>query len=304
MPLGIKPTVDFAFKKIFGSPQNSLALMGLLNAILDFDRPIESAEVLNPFNYQEFAESKLIVLDVRCRDTSGRLLNVEMQVSHQSGLLQRLMYYACSMYVDQLELGQSYAQANAAISICLLSHRLFQGTDQAHHRFEMVDTKSGRELENTVEVHTVELPKYNCTEESISTASKLEQWAFLLLHAHEHTAESLNSLLPSVEFGQAISTIRTISAKTEDREMYDQHEKAQRDYQWRLNDALQAGREEGRQEGREEGKEQGILIGQILTIQGILGDNATPKEELLSNSKETLSRILGDLQHRLRERNA
>ncbi len=29
MALGIKPTVDFAFKKIFGSPENSQSLIGL-----------------------------------------------------------------------------------------------------------------------------------------------------------------------------------------------------------------------------------------------------------------------------------
>jgi len=34
IPLGIKAFVDFAFKKIFGSPENSAALIGLLNAIL------------------------------------------------------------------------------------------------------------------------------------------------------------------------------------------------------------------------------------------------------------------------------
>ena len=64
MPLGIRPTVDFAFKKIFGSPQNSAALIGLLNAILDLEHPVDSVEVLNPFSYQEFSQSKLIVLDV------------------------------------------------------------------------------------------------------------------------------------------------------------------------------------------------------------------------------------------------
>ncbi len=81
MILGIRPTVDFAFKKIFGSPQNAKALIGLLNAILQPPDPIESVEILNPFSYQEFAQSKLIVLDVRCRDSAGRTLNVEMQVS-------------------------------------------------------------------------------------------------------------------------------------------------------------------------------------------------------------------------------
>lgn len=58
MPLGIRATVDFAFKMIFGSPRNSLALMRLLNAILDLERPVVAVDVLNPFSYQEFADSK------------------------------------------------------------------------------------------------------------------------------------------------------------------------------------------------------------------------------------------------------
>jgi len=92
MSLGIKPTVDFVFKKIFGSPENAAALIGLLNAILNFRRPIVAVEILNPFSYQEFAESKLIVLDVRCRDSESRWLNVEMQVSVYAGLLERLVF--------------------------------------------------------------------------------------------------------------------------------------------------------------------------------------------------------------------
>jgi len=78
MPLGIKPTVDFAFKKIFGSPENAPVLIGLLNAILDFPRPIVGVEILNPFSYQDFADDKLIVLDIRARDSDGRSLNVEI----------------------------------------------------------------------------------------------------------------------------------------------------------------------------------------------------------------------------------
>ena len=42
MPLGIKPTVDFAFKRIFGSPENASVLIGLLNAILPVVLPDRS----------------------------------------------------------------------------------------------------------------------------------------------------------------------------------------------------------------------------------------------------------------------
>jgi hypothetical protein len=48
VPLGIRPTVDFAFKKVFGSPENTAAL---LNAILELPRPIVAVEIQNPFSY-------------------------------------------------------------------------------------------------------------------------------------------------------------------------------------------------------------------------------------------------------------
>ena len=51
IPLGIKAYVDFAFKKLFGSPENSIALIGLLNAILDLPQPITDVTILNPFSY-------------------------------------------------------------------------------------------------------------------------------------------------------------------------------------------------------------------------------------------------------------
>ncbi len=78
MALGIKPTVDFAFKKTFGSEESVLALIGLLNAILKLPSPITDVEILNPFNYQEFVGDKQIVLDIKARDSMGRMLNIEM----------------------------------------------------------------------------------------------------------------------------------------------------------------------------------------------------------------------------------
>ena len=145
MLLGIKPTVDFAFKKVFGSPENSVALIGLLNAILNLPRPIVSVRILNPFSYQEFAQAKLVVLDIRCRDSQGRSLNVEMQVSVYGGLIERLVYYACIMYVEQLPKGGNYATVAPSLTICLLNHVLFPDSGQAHHRFRMLDRESGRQ---------------------------------------------------------------------------------------------------------------------------------------------------------------
>ncbi len=302
MALGIKPTVDFAFKKIFGSPENVRALMGLLNAILELPSPITQVTILNPFNYQEFVGDKQIILDVRACDSTGRQLNIEMQVSIAGGLIQRLVYYACSLYVDQLTSGDNYASLQPAISICLLSKDLFKDSGVPHHRFRLCDPEQGKELGDMVEVHTVELVKYNLEEATIAKASKIEQWAFFFLFADQYTPERLRELLPGVEFNQAITVIERISLKTEDRMMYDQREKALRDYQWGLAGAHQEGVEEGIEKGIEKGEAHGILVGSVATLQGIVGETVTDIDVLKKLDEVELNRLCADLQGQLRSR--
>ncbi len=212
--------------------------------------------------------------------------------------------------VDQLAAGANYALAAPAISICLLSHRLFPESEQAHHRFAMVDEPSGRRIDNAVEVHTVELTKYNLDSAVIRQSGALEQWAFLLLRAQDYEAEQLKELLPGIAFETAIDTIEVISAKTEDKSMYDQREKAQRDYEWAISGARQEGREEGEQlglkKGREEGEqlglEKGELIGKIQLCQELLGTAPSTSEELTKLDTDALTKLVADLQKRLRQR--
>lgn len=302
MVLGIKPTVDFVFKKVFGSPENLPVLIGLLNAILKLAHPIVHVEILNPFSYQEFADDKLVVLDIRARDSAGRWLNIEMQVTVSAGLLQRLVYYACTMYIDQLDPGQSYADLRSAISICLLNKILFRDDTIPHHRFRLSDPEHGMEVSDSIEVHTLELTKYNLQEETICSAPAIEQWAFFFLFADGYEPERLRELLPGVGFQQAISGVEAIAAKTEDRTMYDQRLKAQRDYQWGLDSARQEGRQEGLQEGRQEGWEGGELSGRIQTLQELLGEQSSSAASLRERTIGELSTLLADLKQRLRSR--
>ena len=302
MPLGIRLIIDFAFKKSFGSPENVLALIGLLNAILKLPDRIEEVTILNPFSYQEFEDAKQIVLDIRCRDAVGRWFNVEMQVTRQQHMTKRLMYYASRMYADQLTVGDSYGQLTSTISICLLDKPLFRDTAQAHHRFHMVDDASGRELEDAIEVHTVELTKYNIAEATIGTMSKLHQWVFLLLRAQDYTEAELRRLLPDIEFQPVITSLHTIATKTKDRQLYDQREKARRDYEGAIDGATQRGIEIGIERGEQIGLKKGNLIGTIRTLQELLGGPVTSDEELRKKPVEALQAQADDLKKRVTDR--
>ena len=290
IPLGIKAFVDFAFKKIFGSPENSAALIGLLNAILELKHPITDVTILNPYSFQEFQTAKLVVLDVKARDSAGRLFNIEMQISIHSGMLPRMVYYASETYTDQLSAGDDYTKLNTTISICLLTSNLFPDSDQAHHRFQMMDEKSGRKLDRAIEVHTVELQKSRFDETTISGANRLAQWCWLILNAHEYAAEDLRRMFPDLEFQPVIGCPETISSKTEDKAMHDQREKAQRDYDWMLSTV------------RKQGIEEGTILGTIQALQQILGDVVSGTQELSCHSDIELKTKLAELQARVLSR--
>ena len=98
MPLGLRPTNDFAFKKIFGTPENKPALISLLNSILSLTPPIVEVTIENPFNLQDFAEDKLSVVDVKAIDRSGAIYDIEIQLTTYKGLVQRIVYYGCRLY--------------------------------------------------------------------------------------------------------------------------------------------------------------------------------------------------------------
>lgn len=113
-----------------------------------------------------------------------------------------------------------------------------------------------------------------------------------------------------VDFQYAIGVLETISQKSEDRAMYDQREKAERDYEWAMEEALeearqqamQKGQEEGRAKGREEGLQEGKLVGRIQLLQELLGEQPIADEELEGLPSERCQDLLAQLQGRLRNR--
>lgn len=86
--------------------------------------------------------------------------------------------------------------------------------------------------------------------------------------------------------------------------MYDQREKAQRDYEWAISGAREQGREEGREEGEQIGLEKGTMSGKIQMLEELLGDTPTTEAELHARSLTSLTTCLAALQQRLRDRQA
>ena len=236
----------------------------MLNAILDPQRPIVDVTLENPYNLQDFAEDKLSILDVKAVDQSGAIYDIEMQLTTYEGLVQRIVYYGCKLYTGQLVKGDDYSSLRPVFSILLVDGVLWPDANELHHAFRLTDQKSGRVLEETLEVHTLELGRYNMTEADLRTAGMLDCWLYWFLHAHEYEPEALRNLFPQQPIRQATEAIIRIAQITEDKAMYDAREMARRDQTTAINSAFRRGR----------------LEGKIETLQGILGVPASGEDEL------------------------
>ena len=107
------------------------------------------------------------------------------------------MFYACEAYTDQLRAGQGYGDLKATYSICLLRRNLWDD-DQLHHQFRLVDRESGRVLDDSIEIHTVELAKYNGAPSDVRSARVLEQWAYWVKNSSQST-EELESIVANLQ---------------------------------------------------------------------------------------------------------
>lgn len=149
--------------------------------------------------------------------------------------------HGCENYAGQLKAGDDYAKLHPVYSICLVNGILWKDAEKVQHAFRLADLDSGRILDKTIEIHTLELGRYNLTEADLATASMRDRWLYWFLHAHEYEPEALLKLFPEAAMQLATQTITKIAEITVDKTMYDSREKAMRDRQWSLNQAHREG---------------------------------------------------------------
>jgi predicted transposase/invertase (TIGR01784 family) len=323
----IDPKVDYAFKRLFGSPQNRDILIAFLNAVLRLppQKQIVEVELLNPFNDKETSNDKLSVVDVKVRDPSGRFFIVEMQLYKQVHFPNRVLYYWARLYQQQLSEGDGFEKLQPTYTIAILNDRHYAGDSAFHRVFQVIDPVSGKTFSDDFEVHMIELPKFVAAPEQVE--QPLEAWCYFLKHAVNLDHDQLPKQLDSPPIHRAMEVLKMISEAELERFRYEDRLKASLDRvtheRWLerelakargealsegRNEGLRAGLEEGRteglQEGRteglkeglKEGRAEGILIGQILALQKQLGQIQTPLDDLAGKTIGELQQMLGVLE--------
>ncbi|PRX35583.1 putative transposase/invertase (TIGR01784 family) [Orenia metallireducens] len=249
----LNPRVDFAFKKLFGSEENKDILISFINSVLDEEEQIKDLVLKNPYNAKNFKNDKLSILDVKAVDEKGVWYNIEMQITDQDYYDKRALYYWARLYTGQLESGINYDKLEKTIVINVLNFNCLD-EEEYHNVYQLLNRQSKEELIDHLEIHFIELEKYNKDLSEVQTA--LDRWTEFLKRADQYDKDQIPSQLAEVEsIEKAIKVLDTIGLTKEEREVYEARLKWLRDEEMALKKAERKGMERGIERGIEKGIE-------------------------------------------------
>jgi predicted transposase/invertase (TIGR01784 family) len=135
----ITPTSDLFIASLWSAPKNEPLLRSLLSGVMtDIGQPpVRKATVLNPFNIQEYAIDKRIILDVRVEDEAGTSYNVEVQKGTHAFFKERMLFGWAKTYSSRLRWGEKYEELRPVKSIIITEFPIFPKLKQLHAVFEL-----------------------------------------------------------------------------------------------------------------------------------------------------------------------
>ena len=184
---------DYVFKRIFAKPENNAELKEFIEAILNIK--INKIVVKNPEISKNYADERLGVLDIRAQLDKNTIIDVEMQVTNVSTLVDRNIGYGSRLIAEDTRVRQSYVALKKFISINILGDDLLKRNTYhsvAHMKFEDIEQskyvdmgyKEEQEvLTDKIEAHYIELKKFIKSKPGLR--SKLEQWLWLIVGEEE-----------------------------------------------------------------------------------------------------------------------
>ena len=169
------PMNDVLFKFIFGKDERKQVTIDFLNAVLDRhgaatikDIQFQNSEIV-PF----YDDDKLTRLDIFCVTEDGTQIDVEVQIVDKKNMERRTLYYWSQMYLMNLSKGGKYQNLKPSITINILRYNIFPG-EPAHSMYSIYNMETKRRLNEDMELHFLEVPKFQ--KKPVSEMTSVERW--------------------------------------------------------------------------------------------------------------------------------
>ena len=290
---------DWAMKYILRNKANFDVLEAFISNLLRETIVIEN--ILESESNREVENRKFNRVDLKCIDSQGKQIIIEIQNQREADYLQRLLWGTSRAVVEGLELGKGYGEVVKVISISILYHTMrvsekentdfiYYGTTELigmHTKKPLILHQSKVKNEEVSVVTSKNVfPEYYMIyvekfEDMINEA--IDEWVYFFKHgAIREDFKSPGILL-------AAKKLDYLMMSEEERRGYD-------DYLAYLGQELgilDTAKEEGREEGREEGILEGELKGKLAAARNALkkGFSLEDIAEITCLSLETVQNL-------------
>ena len=260
MPKYLDPKADIVFKKIFGDHPH--LLKSLLNAVLPLedDNPIVEHEALPSEQVPEIPTFKRTIADVKCRDASGRVFIVEMQINWTDGFKQRLLFGASQAIVKQLNSGEDYKFLQPVYGLGLVADTYEHNSPDWYHHYQLVKNSGNSEdVIKQLQLVFIELPKFPIKSKEEKKLRLL--WLRFLREIDERTVDTPPEFLEVPEITEALHLAELSAYSEGELNAYETYWDNVSREKTLMSGKFNEGKKEGLQEGLEKGIEQGIEQG-------------------------------------------
>lgn len=290
---------DWAMKYILRNKVNFDVLEAFISNLLKETIVIEN--ILEGESNREAENRKFNRVDLKCKDSQGRQIIIEIQNQREADYLQRLLWGTSRAVVEGLELGKSYSEVVKVVSISILYHTM-RVNEKENTDFIYYGTTEliGMHTKKPLILHE---PKAKHQETSLVTSKNvfpeyymiyvekfedminedIDEWVYFFKHgAIREDFKSPGILL-------AAKKLDYIMMSEEERRVYD-------DYLAYLGQELgilDTAKEEGREEGFLEGNLEGELKGKLEAARNALNKGFSLEDiaEITCLSLETVQKL-------------
>jgi predicted transposase/invertase (TIGR01784 family) len=245
-----------------GEQGNEIQLKAFLEAVLG--RDLESVEIDGAMELTpDIIGNKLSRLDVLAKTDDGAQVNIEVQLRDHKNMGKRTLFYWGRTFGNALKSGKDsdYIKLPDVITINILGFEyLDDEPDEFHNVYHVHNDRSKKILDNCLEIHFIEMPKYLRMKDKDTANNKMHRWlSFFDSDISEEKIKELVAMDAAIQQAQ-----KKIEYITNDAETYRQvllREQALLDYQSDLNASKREGEQIGIRKGEQIGMRKGEQIG-------------------------------------------
>ena len=173
---------DWAMKTILKRPENFVVLEGFLSALLG-DENIKILEILESESTQSHERDKFNRVDLKTKDSNGKIIIVELQYNSEADYLRRVYYGTSKIVSEHMQLSHAYGETPRIVSVSIVYFDFMRDCYVAKSEMSFKDMNTGKYLEG---IHDDVFAEYyfiqpQWFDDNIKTA--LDEWVYMFKHS-------------------------------------------------------------------------------------------------------------------------